>query len=617
MEQHIQNSERLANYIKQLQMCSDEERNELLGAFKHRLGDDYYEAFVGLIETITRMSPENEFASNNANNALTTSKFNIKCDIDEPLSLNMTNHFNVSKSAIKMSAAEKDSNLATHNQNSATSLNRSLMELDNSDNWESESGSEIEYPSSFKKVKLFSSENVLGLIAKKIQSKDEVRADLEKVSDNDEYLIDDGTSMSLIIPKEEPTFDEPSAFPRNIILTGHMEVSVANFLAGRKYNLPKDSVSNTNRDIRDFFQKSSKNMISTGKIFDMKGRTVLQSNQENRVGMESQQDLLQTLSQSFTIKAEALMPTVYRVASSTFRGFSPAMTIYELSDDEDVIITDGNVEFIKYHRPINTESTNNDEIEEDLVFMPGLHELWKHRPIKLEPQEIILSESDVLRDGTQKTTICLQQSGQGNSSQELIRFLKKPAATTESYTLITDLWETKMKFIANKRFCTLSENATRTSKYATHPWLPEYQLQKSNVNYSDTTSWSRFKCMGCPFNARDIFLFANHLKEYNHDSTNFLNCAYCCYIGKMPDELIQHLDEHKYDIYQCSHCYYRTASDTNCKTHRELFHSHDSANSVFKFKGEQISLKDNLPKIVAAINKNVFPINCFRKYCIS
>lgn len=150
------------------------------------------------------------------------------------------------------------------------------------------------------------------------------------------------------------------------------------------------------------------------------------------------------------------------------------------------------------------------------------------------------------------------------------------------------------------------------------PWLKgEKQNLKSNelavLMQSKESLSATHKCMSstCSFFTNVDDLFRNHLEfhEKSGDRPNFLKCSYCVFAAASVDELMEHVETHAYDRFQCCFCFYRTCNEVNVLTHQKAFHK-DQRHAIIECP--QLKLRDEPSKFV--INScralNVQPLIC-------
>lgn len=156
-----------------------------------------------------------------------------------------------------------------------------------------------------------------------------------------------------------------------------------------------------------------------------------------------------------------------------------------------------------------------------------------------------------------------------------------------------------------------------------HPWLSNFKISKTplalekiqnNTLYFD----HKFKCMQnqCVFTIEMDHKFKYHLESHKQMGINlgFLNCCYCHFEGETIEKLIYHLNMyHKYDRYQCSACYYRSATEACLQCHIKLHHQSNTQFSI-QPNCEEIDFSKQFSKVTSSRERNVPPISCPCKY---
>lgn len=112
------------------------------------------------------------------------------------------------------------------------------------------------------------------------------------------------------------------------------------------------------------------------------------------------------------------------------------------------------------------------------------------------------------------------------------------------------------------------------------PWLNQ-EINKDNYAAAsmlqENCLAAMFKCMekSCVFFTSLDSIFADHLKchRLQERSEGQDKCAYCDFKATDDNELVDHIsNEHKYDMYQCTICFYRSASSANVHSHIRIYH---------------------------------------------
>lgn len=113
------------------------------------------------------------------------------------------------------------------------------------------------------------------------------------------------------------------------------------------------------------------------------------------------------------------------------------------------------------------------------------------------------------------------------------------------------------------------------------PWLDEAANKKLSsaiaIMLQENCLAAMFKCMekSCIFYTSLDTVFTDHLKRHKiHDRREGQDgCAYCKFSSADEDELVAHINnEHCYDMYQCTNCFYRSAASANVHTHIRIYH---------------------------------------------
>ena len=124
------------------------------------------------------------------------------------------------------------------------------------------------------------------------------------------------------------------------------------------------------------------------------------------------------------------------------------------------------------------------------------------------------------------------------------------------------------------------------------PWLNKNVLRRNfkysrvyNRMLSEDSLKALFKCMDsrCHFTTQEAELFLNHLchaherKSSQTSAENFHRlCSYCTLREKDLKSLVHHInDVHIFDVYQCSHCFYRSRERQTCVEHFKLHHKNE------------------------------------------
>lgn len=132
-----------------------------------------------------------------------------------------------------------------------------------------------------------------------------------------------------------------------------------------------------------------------------------------------------------------------------------------------------------------------------------------------------------------------------------------------------------------------------------------------------------FKCMAidCIFTTSDVDKMKEHLENHEEsaadsfnaqiaDDSSWLECCYCEEVAGSCSLLVKHINEvHKTSIFQCPHCFYRSADQQNVILHTKKYHSNTEETFVFVCDGPMKSLTDELKPIVQRQNE-IKPLNC-------
>ncbi|CRK90443.1 CLUMA_CG004126, isoform A [Clunio marinus] len=160
------------------------------------------------------------------------------------------------------------------------------------------------------------------------------------------------------------------------------------------------------------------------------------------------------------------------------------------------------------------------------------------------------------------------------------------------------------------------------------PWL-ERPTQKAFLTASlmltSNALAATFKCLGtgCSFYTSSNEVFLQHLGFHMtctlSDRINFLSCAYCKFTAqKSPEQLIIHIkNEHCFDRFLCSFCFYRSCSDLNVFIHQNTFHKMKkhaimvtNVEKVRNYPKELERVKkrmtDVVPPIICVFCRNIF-----------
>lgn len=158
----------------------------------------------------------------------------------------------------------------------------------------------------------------------------------------------------------------------------------------------------------------------------------------------------------------------------------------------------------------------------------------------------------------------------------------------------------------------ISENLVRKNRKTENCY--KKMLQKESLA-------ALYKCMdgNCSFATNKGEFFFNHLlrHEYKKSSeTLFLFCSYCTYVAKFPKDLAHHVtDAHSPDIFQCSHCFFRSRDQESCLQHILKAHERMAIN-IFECRYElpkekkEIRQREAIKRLNSKRDKNVKPIKC-------
>ena len=121
-----------------------------------------------------------------------------------------------------------------------------------------------------------------------------------------------------------------------------------------------------------------------------------------------------------------------------------------------------------------------------------------------------------------------------------------------------------------------------------YPWIDDEWVKKwrktpasVKVLMKEQVLYSTYKCMSieCQFYSTDLQAFASHLEEHSVVDNHFL-CSYCLAGFGSPENLIEHLESHKFDRFQCDKCMYRACEKFYVHLHRQKYH--DTNASILK-----------------------------------
>ena len=568
------------NFINNLEKCSREQQELLLENIRNQMGDEHYQKCVTFLNKTYKI--------------------------------------------------EKNSSSSEENSSSSD------MSEDESDNWESDLSSEFESTNFSKKQKIDAngfSKSVLKLIAKKTQAdKNTKKACKTTEISKNMAKCNVANKDALISPpartKIQPSNNSKNTTTANITLNCKMDIGVAKFLSGKLEITLKSNEKPKNQDIRTFFQKAPKVLVSTGKVSVKTKDCHFPKTQPENVSKEPQNSFVDDqpnvekteknkqeaqISGLLANDEEKIIPTDLSISESASE---PSIPVFELSDDEDVMFCDDqvNFKFYRIHKPIKLET-----LERNGLDLEGSNNISEHISTIESTQETPTVPTELCGSSTVTGEIIQQNVELNDNSAVNIRPILKVLtvaqineAQEQSSSTSHDTTETifsrknnlqesasnrtitsnQIVFFSRTPRAQLAYNVTHVvnksknfkviTRALTHPWIPEYH-SKNEMRVSPVDSeWWNFKCMGCSFRAQNINSFASHLKNMAHASKDFLKCAYCFFEGKASTDLVEHMQKHAFDVYQCYYCYFRTTTAESSKSHREIFHPEGTDKKIYK-----------------------------------
>lgn len=134
------------------------------------------------------------------------------------------------------------------------------------------------------------------------------------------------------------------------------------------------------------------------------------------------------------------------------------------------------------------------------------------------------------------------------------------------------------------------------------------------------TLYCTFKCMAskCSFYTSSPSIFFDHLQCHQRchpeDAEYFRSCSYCSFHAEDLNEIIGHvLNEHRYNKFQCPHCFYRACAATHLIIHLDVYHK-DRKKLILETLLPELTQNMAMMLVMNSINDNVPPIVCACEY---
>lgn len=155
------------------------------------------------------------------------------------------------------------------------------------------------------------------------------------------------------------------------------------------------------------------------------------------------------------------------------------------------------------------------------------------------------------------------------------------------------------------------------------PWLDVRDNKYSNFISSMLTEdclVDLFKCMDpcCDYHTNDVGKFVSHLIRHNNQELESIGrCAYCNFLASSLTTLASHVqNEHMFDRYACTKCFYRSVVEHNVITHQMEFHKNET-NTILDCVATKINYKEAVLAAVESRLKYILPILCVCKFPFS